>query len=65
MSWRLVPETDPAFPKWLKRENLLHDFTRVLWVRDQCGCLEICLSGLKPQVQHRCDFQKVKMKENP
>ena len=25
MSWLKVPETDSRFPKWLKRENLIHE----------------------------------------
>jgi hypothetical protein len=55
MSWLKVPETDPRFPKWLKRENLIHDFTRDVWLNDECGCVQMCLEGLKPKKKHACD----------
>ena len=55
MSWLKVPETDSRFPKWLKRENLIHDFTRVIYVNDECGCGVMCLEGLKPKKKHACD----------
>ena len=55
MSWNKVPETDSRLPKWLKRENLIHDFTRVVYVNDECRCVQMCLEGLKPKKKHVCD----------
>jgi hypothetical protein len=59
MSWNKVPETDSRFPKWLKRENLYHDFTRDVYVNDECGCVQMCLEGMKPKKKHDCnDLEK-------
>lgn len=59
MSWNKVPETDSRFPKWLKRENLYHDFTRVIYLNDECGCVQMCLEGLRPKKKHDCnDLEK-------
>ena len=55
MSWNKVLETDSRFPKWLKRENLNHDFTRDVYVNDECGCVQMRLEGLKPKKKHTCD----------
>ena len=55
MSWNKVPETDSRFPKWLKRENLIHDFTRDIWLNNECGCVVMCLEGLRPKKKHICD----------
>ena len=55
MSWNKVPETDSRFPKWLKRENLIHDFTRDIWLNNECGCVQMCLEGLRPKKKHICD----------
>jgi hypothetical protein len=55
MSWNKIPETDPRFSKWLKRENLIHDFNRVLWLNDTCECAVVCLEGLAPKENHRCN----------
>ena len=55
MSWNKVPETDSRFPKWLKRENLYHEFARVVYVNDECRCVQMCLEGLKPKKKHACD----------
>ena len=55
MSWNKVPEIDSRFPKWLKRENLNHDFIRSFWVNNECGCTAVCLEGLKPKKKHDCD----------
>ena len=55
MSWNKVPETDSRFPKWLKRDNLIHDFTRDVWLNNECGCVQMCLEGLRPKKKHTCD----------
>ena len=55
MSWLKVPETDSRFPKWLKRENLIHDFARDVWLNNECGCVVMCFEGLKPKKKHTCD----------
>jgi hypothetical protein len=64
MSWNKVLEADSRFPKWLKRENLVHDFTRVLWLNDECGCVQTCLEGLKPKKKHACDDLQTDILEN-
>ena len=59
MSWNKVPETDSRFPKWLKRENLYHEFARVVYVNDECRCVQMCLEGLRPKKKHDCnDLEK-------
>jgi hypothetical protein len=57
MSWLKVPEADPRFPKWLKRENLVHDFNRVLWLNDTCERAVVCLEGLAPKEDHGCEYE--------
>lgn len=64
MSWSKVPEADPQFPKWLKRQNLVHDFSRVIWRNDACGCSVMCLDGLIPKNRHVCaDLQEDILKQ--
>ena len=55
MSWVKIPETDPRFFKWLKRENLVRSFTRTLWSNDGCECIVMCLEGLIPEEKHSCE----------
>jgi hypothetical protein len=59
MSWNKVPETDSRFPKWLKRENLYHEFARVFYVNDECGRVQMCFEDVKPKKKHDCnDLEK-------
>ncbi len=57
MSWIKIPETDRQFPKWLKRENLVHNFTRVIWLNNVCECTVMCLEGLMPEEKHNCKHE--------
>lgn len=61
MSWNKVLETNS---RWLKRENLYHGFTRVIYVNDKCGCVQMCLEGLKPKKKHDCNDLEKDILEN-